>query len=114
MRARTLVDLRDKPKTLLNLIGVLLAVSAGILDVLTDNSVFFAALYLLPIMLIAWLVGGASVALIASLCGVTWLAADIVSGHIYSHVATTIWEAVMVLCLFLTVGYSMAAIKKIW
>jgi len=86
----------------------------GILDVLTGKSVIFAILYLLPVMLIAWFVGGFPVALMSSLCGMIWIAADVASGHFYLHVSTAIWESLAVLCLFLIVGYSIATMKKIW
>ena len=100
-------------KPLLCSIGVVLALVAGILDVLSGNSVYLAGIYLLPVILIAWFAGGVSVALISSSCGIIWFAADVVSGHIYSHIEATLWEAFMVLCLFLTVGYSIAAMRMI-
>lgn len=53
MRTKTIVNFLYKPKTL-RLIGVLFALAAGILDVLMDNSILPASLYLLPIMWIAW------------------------------------------------------------
>ena len=114
MPTKSILDLSDKYfKTLMVVLGVFLALTAGLIDVYTGNSMFFASLYLLPILLIAWFVGGVSVAFISSLCGITWLAADVTSGHIYSHIATTIWESFMVLSLFLIVGYSIAALKNI-
>jgi hypothetical protein len=114
MRTKTILDFRDKhPKQLLLVLGVILALAAGILDVLMGDSIVFAVLYLLPKILIAWFVGGVSVALISIFCGIIWLAADVASGHLYSHLATMIWEVFMVLCLFLIIGYSIAAMRKI-
>ena len=115
MHANAILDLRGKhSKQLFLVLGVLLALVVGSLDFLTTNSILFAVLYLVPIMLIAWFVGGVSVALIASLCGIIWFAADVVSGQFNSHVSTATWEALTVFCLFLIVGYSIAAMKKIW
>jgi hypothetical protein len=112
---KTILDFRDKyPKQQLFVLGVLFALMVGILDFLTSNSILFAVLYLLPITLIAWFVGGVSVTLMSCLCGILWLAADVASGHFYSHVSTLIWEAAVVLCLFFIVGYSVAVIKKVW
>jgi hypothetical protein len=114
MRTKTILDFRGKySKLLLFALGAFLTLAAGILDVLMGNPIFIAFLYLLPIMLTGWFVGRISVAFISSLCGIAWLATDVASGHIYSHVATTIWETFMVLCLFLIIGYSIAAMKMI-
>lgn len=115
MLTKTILDLRDKhSKQLFLVLGLLLALAVGSLDFLTSNSILFAVFYLLPIMLIAWFVGGVSVAIISSVCGIIWLAADVASGHFYSHASTAIWETLVVFCLFLIVGYSIATIKKIW
>jgi len=111
MRMKAIKNKDPKPR--LFVLGVLLALAAGFFDVLTDNAIFFVVPYLLPIMMIAWYGGGVSVALIASLCGIIWLAVNVVSEHIHSHVATTMWEGLMVLCFFLIVGYSVTAMKFI-
>ena len=52
-------------------------------------------------------------AVISIFSAVTWAMSDLVSGHPYSHIAVPIWNAIMVLGMFLIVAYSIAAIKKL-
>jgi len=112
MHTKTVLDALNKnPKLLLSVI-LIIFLAAPIIDVLTGNSIYFEIFYLLLILLTAWFVGGVSVALIAALCSIDRLAATVASGHIYSHFATTIYEVVMALCLFLLAGYSVAIMKK--
>jgi diguanylate cyclase (GGDEF)-like protein len=85
----------------------------GSLDSITNHDISISVLYLLPIVLIAWFEGGVPAAVLSILSAITWAMSDLASGHIYSHVAFPIWNAIMVLGMFLIVAYSIAAIKKL-
>ncbi len=85
----------------------------GSLDSITSYNISVSALYLLPIMLIAWFEGGVSAAIIAIFSATTWAMSDLVSGHPYSRIAIPIWNAAMVLGMFLIVAYSITAVKKL-
>jgi diguanylate cyclase (GGDEF)-like protein len=83
------------------------------LDFITGYDISVSVLYLFPIVLIAWFEGGVPAALISIFSAITWAVADLASGHIYSHIAVSIWNAIMVLGMFLIVAYSVAAVKKL-
>jgi hypothetical protein len=87
--------------------------TAGVLDAFSSCEICAAFFYLLPVILIAWFVGGISVAFISGLCGVTWFATDVVFRRIYSDFDASLWSALMALGLFLIVGYSLTTIKKL-
>ncbi|HUI67180.1 MAG TPA: diguanylate cyclase [Nitrospirota bacterium] len=114
MRIKTILEFPGKlPKPFLTLIGFLLVLAIGSLDSITSYDISIATLYLLPIILIAWFEGGVPAALISIFSAITWAVSDLISGHPYSHIAVPIWNATMVLGMFLIVSYSIAAIKKL-
>jgi diguanylate cyclase (GGDEF)-like protein len=86
----------------------------GGIDTVTSYDISVSVLYFLPIILIAWFEGGLSAALIALLSAITWAISDLLSGHMYSHFAVPIWNAIMMLGMFLTVAYSITALKKLF
>jgi diguanylate cyclase (GGDEF)-like protein len=110
---RILKFLGKIPKPVMSILGVLLAVMIGVLDRITGYEISFTPFYLLPVLLITWFEGGVSAAVISVFSAVIWLAADVTSGHVYSHFAIPLWNATMRLGIFLTVAYSFATIKKL-
>jgi diguanylate cyclase (GGDEF)-like protein len=114
MRIKTILEFPEKlPKPFLTFIGFLLVLAIGSLDSITSYGISVSALYLLPIIIIAWFEGGMPAAMISIFSAVTWAMSDLVSGHPYSHIAVPIWNAIMVLVMFLIVAYSIAAMKKL-
>ncbi len=101
------------PKPFLTFIGFLLVLAIGSLDSLTSYDISISLLYLLPIILIAWFEGGVSATIISIFSAITWAISDLVSGHIYSHVAVPIWNALMALGIFLIVAFSIVTIKNL-
>ena len=114
MRIKAILESPGKlPKPLFTLIGFLLVLAIGSLDSITSYDISVSALYLLPIMLIAWFEGGVPAALLSIFSAITWAMSDLVSGHPYLHIAIPIWNATMVLGMFLIVAYSITALKKL-
>ncbi len=93
--------------------GVLGVVLIGILDYSTGYEISVSVLYLLPIMMVAWLRGRGPAAALSILSALVMLFADVFAGHVYSQVAVPIYNTVMGLWVFLLVGFSFAAIKKL-
>jgi len=114
MRIQTILESPGKlPKPLLTLIGFLVVLTIGSLDSITSYDISISALYLLPIIMIAWFEGGVPAALLSIFSAVIWALSDLVSGHPYSHIAVPIWNAIMVLGMFLIVAYSITALNKL-
>jgi len=114
MRIKAILEFPGKlPKPFLTFIGFLLVLAIGGLDTITSYDISVSALYLLPIMLIAWFEGGLPAAIISIFSAIIWAMSDLASGHAYSRIAVPIWNAITVLGMFLIVAYSITAIKKL-
>jgi len=115
MRIKTIIEFPNKlPKPILTLFGLLLVLAIGGLDTITGYDVSVSFFYLLPIILIAWYEGGLPGTLISIFSAFTWGMSDLVSRPIYSHITVRIWNAAMVLGMFLLVAYSISAAKKLF
>jgi diguanylate cyclase (GGDEF)-like protein len=101
------------PKFVMTLFGVLLTLVIGYLDWITGTEISLSFFYVLPVMLIAWFEGGTAAAAIALFCTVIWLAADLLSGLVYSNFAVAFWNGIMRMGIFLIVAYSFSTIKKL-
>ncbi len=114
MRLRTILEFPEKlPRHFLPFIGFSLVLAIGVLDSFTSYDVSVSLLYLVPIMLIAWYKGGVLVAIMSIFSVINWAIADMVSGHIYSHMAIPLWNAIMMLGMFLIIGYTITMLKKL-
>ncbi|MEO5717510.1 MAG: hypothetical protein ABIR29_02940 [Chthoniobacterales bacterium] len=70
----------------------LLVLLTGLIDWLSDFEVSMSLFYGIPIMFAIWFGDRKSGFLVAIFCGITWWWADILAGHLYSHILVTIWE----------------------
>lgn len=89
--------------------GVRIALAAwsipllGWIDYLTGYELGFAPFYFVPIAVAAWYGGYAPGLGAALLCTISWLLADALSGHSYSHPSIYIWNTLIRFASFLTV-----------
>ncbi len=114
MRPRTILGTPGKlSKPILTLVGFLLTFLIGLLDYITGYDFSVSALYLFPVMLLAWYAGAVPAILISIISAVVWALADLASGHIYSSSAILVWNALMLLGIFLIVSFTTAAMKKL-
>ncbi len=114
MRLKTILEFPEKlPRPVLPFIGFFLVLTIGVLDSFTSYDISFSLLYLFPIILIAWYEGGTLVAIISLFSVINLAISDLVSGHIYTNAAIPLWNAMMMLGMFLIVGYSITTLKKL-
>ncbi len=92
----------------MSLLSVLLL---GVVDYLTGPEISFSIFYLLPISLIAWLVGERAGGAISLTGAGSWLAADLLAGHDYSHPTIPFWNAIVRLGFFLIVTHTLSGLK---
>jgi hypothetical protein len=111
-RKTILASLKRFLKTYLTFFAFLLVVVIGSLDFITGYDVSISVLYLFPVILIAWFEGGVPATIVSIFSAVTWGIADLVSGHLYFQRDIAIWNALMVLTLFLIVAYPIVLVKK--
>ncbi|MDI6740047.1 MAG: hypothetical protein QME74_06755 [Candidatus Edwardsbacteria bacterium] len=99
---QTLINLEEKnlSKTKGMFISLALVVFIGVSDFLTGPELAFSIFYLLPIT-IATVVCGIRNGLVVSLISaITWLIADVSSGHQYTHFLIPYWNSTVRLLYF--------------
>jgi signal transduction histidine kinase len=94
-------------------IGLSLAMVAlvGLLDFLAGFELYFFAFYLIPVMLAVWLVGRGFGILVSALCVTVSIAGDLIAGARYSSSLVPVWNATILLTLFLVVVWIMATLR---
>ncbi|MDA8098579.1 MAG: diguanylate cyclase [Nitrospiraceae bacterium] len=93
------------------IIGILCVAVIGFLDYRTGFEIAFSVFYLLPIMLTAWFGGRTPAAILSVLAAGVWFLADFVAGHVFSSPLIAIWNALMIMAIFLIVAISLAQIR---
>lgn len=90
-----------------------LAVVAGLgwVDTVTGPDLSVAAFYLLPVVLVAWLVGRGPALLVAFACAVAWLCADL-AWHDPYRPAQEFWNASSRLVIFASLGWFAAGLQS--
>lgn len=88
-------------------IGILFLV-----DIFTGREISFSIFYLLPVSGIAWVLGTRAAVATALLSGLCWYIADIRTGNVYSHPAIPVWNAIMRVIIFTTVGAMLSRLKQ--
>ncbi len=98
------------------LLWVLLALGTlalvGYLDYITGPEIASSFFYLIPVAVAVWHTGKAFGIAISALSALVWLAADIMSGTQYSHMATTCWNGAIRLGFFLVVTILLFSLKR--
>ena len=84
--------------------AVLLTAAVGVLDWASGYEVSVLALYMLAPALAGWHAGRRWAIAVAALGAATWLAADLLAGHPYSHLAIPYWNAVARFAIFAAFG----------
>ncbi len=90
--------------------GVLLLL--GITDYLTGHHFALSAFYLIPISLGCWARGWKAGLVFAALSAAIWLAADLLTRHVYPHPVIPYWNAVTLLVLFVAVALLLSAVRS--
>ena len=99
------------PKWKITAFGFALVLLMGVLDYLTGYALSFSIFYLLPVMMVSWFVTRRDAFMFSGISAAVWFAADIISGHPYSHVAIPFWNAAVRLGFFLIVAFTITVIK---
>lgn len=99
-------------KPWLYIIAVLLALTAGAIDMLLEYGSDVPIFYLLPVLIVAWFSDRVSVALVSLFSTLTWYAANVMSERIYAHTFFSLWYFLAVLSFFLISGYLLVYIRR--
>lgn len=92
--------------------AVLLMAAASVLDGATGYEVTMLPLYVIPAGLAGWHAGRRAALAVSALGAVAWLAADVVSGHPYSHPLIPYWNAAARMAVFGVVAVLAAELRR--
>jgi diguanylate cyclase (GGDEF)-like protein len=99
-------------KKFLFLLALIFVIILAFLDHFTGYEISFSIFYLIPILTIAWFDRFRNAIVISFLSSAAWLAADISSGHHYSHVLIPMWNALMRFMFFIIIVILSVKVKK--
>jgi len=85
------------------LISLAFVVIVGLLDRWTGAEISFSLFYLIPIGLSTWYGKRGHGETISAMSAMIWMAADIGSGHLHSHILIPVWNAIVRLVFFLII-----------
>jgi diguanylate cyclase (GGDEF)-like protein len=92
------------PHTYIILICLLIIAVVGFIDVATGSEISISLFFLIPISIAAWYVSLWTGLLMSLISAIVWLAADLISGHSYSHSLIPLWNAIVRLGFFIITG----------
>jgi diguanylate cyclase (GGDEF)-like protein len=94
------------------LVAPSMVVLLGLIDDVTGYDYSFSQFYLAPIALATWYADRNLGLAIAGASGITWLAADILSGHAYSNPVVYLWNTLMRFGIYVTVVLLLDALRQ--
>lgn len=99
-------------KTLLTVVGIVVALLIGAADYLTGFELSFGVFYLIPVFLVSWTCGRSTAIAVSACSAILWFAADVGGGHVYSHPAYPYWNAAVRFGFFLAVAHLASRLKE--
>lgn len=109
-----MVELLNKtPKVIILIISIFLVIVIGYADFLTGYEFAWSIFYFIPIYFSAWYGKKSLSILIAILSGISWLIADIYSGHPYSNIIIPYFNGLVRTTTFLLFALLFSKIKEI-
>lgn len=82
-----------QPRLVVAMEAIVLVAFLGIADFATGSELSFSIFYLIPITLVAWLMGLRPALAVGALASAIWLLADYAAGHVYLHPLVPYWNA---------------------
>ncbi len=95
-------------------LGVAIQLAVGVFDYATGWELDVGVLYLVPVALVAWVVGYRPGYALAVLGGILTLLAEIVGGKPYSHPAMPLWNAAMDTLTMGVIARILSALRDAW
>lgn len=99
-------------RSLIVILGLIVVLQVGVLDFFTGTELSISIFYLIPIAVVAWLVGKGAGVGIGVASAISALEADLLSGQVYSHPLIAYWNALVRLGFFLIVCELLTELKE--
>lgn len=102
--------LGKQSKLYLMILGLALVGLIGIVDYLTGPELASSIFYLIPVALVAWLVGRQAGIALSIAGAISWLIADLLAGGTYSHPLIPFWNTLVRFGFFLIVTHVLSVL----
>jgi len=102
----------DKSRAYITTLCIFFLFVLGFFDQLNGYETSFSIFYVLPIAVGAWYASQNSGHVISVVAAIIWLFVDRISGHKYSDVSISYWNAMVVLGYFLLISHLTSAVKS--
>jgi hypothetical protein len=83
----------------------------GFFHAAVGQEVAFAVFYILPVAAATWYVGRTAGIIMAGICGIVALGADLASGQVYSQEWIPVFNAIVVTGFFIITAYALAHLR---
>jgi hypothetical protein len=93
--------------------ALIILLTVAVLDYLTGYEFGFFAFYFLPIAFAAWRLGLFSALVTAIFSAMVWFWMDALSGHVYRNSIVAVWNTIIRLISFITIGWGLAWIHDL-
>jgi hypothetical protein len=93
-------------------LAVALSIFLGVIDWITGPRFSFTIFYLVPVALVAWLVGGRTAVLLSFFCAIVWTIADAEPWVSSFPPVLDVWNAAVRLGFFLLVTWALATTRR--
>jgi hypothetical protein len=100
------------PRARILALALVLSVALGVIDWVTGPLFSFTIFYLVPVAMVAWLLGRREAILMSLFCAVVWTAADSESWPTRMPPILDIWNGVVRLGFFLLVTWALATTRR--
>ena len=94
-------------------LAVFITFILGIIDWLSGYDLNFFVFYFFPIFIAAWYLGAPGSVFLAILCSMVWFGADVLTGHTHPSNIHAVWNTMIRLIAFLSIGWSISSLKQI-
>jgi hypothetical protein len=85
----------------------------GIVDWASGYELQFFVFYFIPVSAAGWACGARRAYIVSVVSAVVWFAADLFSGHPYTHVSYAIWNTTIRLVAFVVLAFAVARIRAL-
>src|SRR5713226_6768292 len=103
------LDAASKPSLLV--IGFILVLAIGGIDVASGYELNVSIFYLVPIALVTWYINRRTGLWFSALCALVWLLADFADGHPYSYFLVPYWNMLVRFAYFSIASSGLAQLK---
>ena len=104
---------RKQPSWLWGTLSLAAALILGLFDWWIGHELNAFVFYFFPVSLAAWFFGLTGAIGMSIICALIWFGADFMAGHVYASHGYAVWNTMIRLTAFLSMGWSVARLRDL-